>query len=61
MSRVFGFPLPWSLELTLLLFAWFAFLAASQASRRKTHLGVDILTMHLPLRVQKIIQIINKY
>jgi TRAP-type C4-dicarboxylate transport system permease small subunit len=60
MSRVFGFSLPWSMDLTLLLFGWFAFLAASQATRRKAHLGVDLITSRLPIKTQYIIDLINK-
>lgn len=59
MSRVFGFPLPWSLELILVFFAWFSFLSASQAVRRKTLLGIDIFTRHLPHKVQHVLEIIN--
>jgi len=52
MSRAFSFPLPWSLELVLLLFAWFVFLAASQSSEYRRHLGVDLLTSKFPKKVQ---------
>ena len=60
MSRAFKFPLPWSLDLTLLLFAWFAFLAASQATRKNAHMGVDFLTSRLPKKIQEIIVVFNK-
>lgn len=59
-SRAFDFPLPWSIDVTLLLFCWFAFLAASQSTRRKANLGVDIITKHLPKPVQNIIELVNK-
>lgn len=60
MSRAFNFPLPWSIDVILLLFCWFAFFAASQATRRKANLGVDIIVRHLPKTVQNIIDLINK-
>jgi TRAP-type C4-dicarboxylate transport system permease small subunit len=60
MSRTFDFPLPWSLDLTLLLFAWFAFLASTQAARRNAHMGVDILVKYLPGKVRGIIDVFNK-
>lgn len=60
MSRVFGISLPWSMELTLLLFAWLAFLSAAQASRHNAHNGVDILYNVLPEKAQRVITVINK-
>jgi TRAP-type C4-dicarboxylate transport system permease small subunit len=60
MSRSFGFPLPWSMDLTMLMFGWFGFLAASQATRRGAHLGVDILTRLFPKKVQQQIALVNK-
>lgn len=59
-SRAIDVPLPWSLDLTLLLFAWFAFLSASQSTRRNANLGVDIIVRHLPKNVQNIIELFNK-
>ena len=60
MSRAFNFPLPWSIDIILLLFCWFAFCAASQATRRKANLGVDILIRHFPKKVRDVIDLINK-
>ena len=60
LSRLINVPLPWSLELTLLLFAWFAFLAASQATRHGAHLGVNVFVKLLPQKIQDIILALNK-
>ena len=60
LSRASNYPLPWSLELTLLLFAWFSFLAGSQATRRKANMGVDFLVRLLPKTAQNVVDLINK-
>jgi TRAP-type C4-dicarboxylate transport system permease small subunit len=60
MSRTFGFPLAWSMDLVMLLFAWFGFLAASQATRRGAHLGVDIITNALPQKAQQCVLLFNR-
>lgn len=51
-SRTFNFPLPWSLDLILLFFAWFTFLAAAQTAQRKRHMGVDLFTSKIPKKIQ---------
>lgn len=60
LARYLDFTVTWSLDLVLLLFAWFAFLACSQSTRRKANLGVDILTRHFSQRVQCAIELINR-
>lgn len=60
LARYLNFTVTWSLDLVLLLFAWFAFLACSQSTRRKANLGVDILTRHFSKAVQNIIDLVNR-
>lgn len=57
--RWIGFPLPWSVEMAQLFYAWFAFLAAAQALRRKAHIGVDFITRRFPNKIQNITTIIE--
>jgi TRAP-type C4-dicarboxylate transport system permease small subunit len=57
--RSIGYPVPWSVDMAQLFFAWFAFLGASQALRRDSHIGVDVLTRILPERYQRIINIVH--
>lgn len=59
LARYMNFTVTWSLDLVLLLFSWFAFLACSQSARRKANLGVDILTRHFSERLQWKIQLFN--
>jgi len=55
--RSAGYPVPWSVDMAQLLFAWFAFMAASQALRRDSHIGVDFFTRNLPIKYQKYISL----
>ncbi len=58
-TRTFNRPIIWSIEIAQLLFAWLAFLGANQAMRAGAHIGVDLLTRGLPLRIRTIIALFN--
>ena len=58
-TRTFNRPIIWSIEIAQLLFAWLAFLGANQAMRAGAHIGVDVLTRHLPPRVRKAVALFN--
>jgi TRAP-type C4-dicarboxylate transport system permease small subunit len=47
-SRTFGAPLIWSVDLAQILFIWLCFLGANRAMRLKAHIGVDMLVRNLP-------------
>ena len=49
-TRFFGHPLVWSVDLAQLLFIWVCFLGADKAMREKTHLGMEIPIKYLPSR-----------
>lgn len=51
-------PIIWADDISLLLFGWCAFLAADIAMRSNRLVGMDILTSKLPVKVQKILQIV---
>lgn len=61
LARYMNFTVTWSLDLVLLLFLWFAFLACCQSTRRKANLGVDILTRHFSKRLQCGIELFNRF
>lgn len=48
-GRTLNISFLWSNDLSLLLFAWFCFLAISLASYRQTHPLVDLLIERIPL------------
>lgn len=58
-GRFLNFSFMWSLDLVLLLFAWFAFLSSSQAIRRKSVINMTLLVNRLPKKVQTAIAIFN--
>ena len=49
-TRFFGHPLVWSVDLAQLLFIWVCFLGADKAMREKTHLGMEIPIKYLPYK-----------
>jgi len=49
-SRFFGHPLVWSVDLAQLLFIWVCFLGADKAMRDKTHLGMEVPVKYLPYK-----------
>lgn len=58
-ARFFNISWVWSLDLILLLFAWFSFLASSQAIRRKSIVNMPILVDRLPKKAQQVIAVFN--
>ena len=58
-TRSFNRPIIWSIEIAQLLFAWLAFLGANQAMRAGAHIGVDVLTRHLPPRLHQAVAVFN--
>lgn len=57
---LFRSPLPWSEELARYCFVWIVFLGATLGLERGVHIGVDILTILLPARVQRWLAVINE-
>ena len=51
-------PLAWTEEVARHLMVWSALLGAAVAYRRKGHLGMDILVMHLPRPWQRRVEIV---
>ncbi len=54
-------PLPWSEELARYCFVWIVFLGATLGLERGVHIGVDILTILLPRRVQRWLSVVNEF
>lgn len=51
---VFNAPIPWAEEVSLAIFAWFIFLGAGSAIRKKSVVSVDILYNEFSLKLKKI-------
>jgi TRAP-type C4-dicarboxylate transport system permease small subunit len=54
-------PLPWSEELARYCFVWIVFLGATLGLERGVHIGVDLLTILLPRRVQRWLTVVNEF
>ena len=56
--RMANRPVIWADDICLLLFSWCAFMGADMAMRANRLVGMDILTSALPIRVQKVLQLV---
>ncbi|WP_372394874.1 TRAP transporter small permease [Azospirillum sp. HJ39] len=57
-TRWFGYPLVWSVDVAQLLFAWASFLGADLALRKHAHIGIDYLVKRLPARPRAVLDIV---
>jgi len=58
-TRVFGVPNVWVLEVTQMFFAWTCLLAASIAFRQSSHFSVEFLSQFLPGPLRKWNQVLQ--
>ena len=49
---VFNSPIQWAEEFSRYAYIWVVFLGAAACSKRKTHIVIDAVTSHLPVRTQ---------
>jgi TRAP-type C4-dicarboxylate transport system permease small subunit len=56
-TRAFGAPVIWAIDVAMLLFIWCAFFGADKALRNRQHIIIDIVVRALPQRVQRILLI----
>ncbi|MCL2010238.1 MAG: TRAP transporter small permease subunit [Synergistaceae bacterium] len=52
-SRFLGYPVNWAVDISLLIFAWIAFMGADVGIRQNRIINVDFLTSKFPLKYQK--------
>ena len=55
--RFFRVSMSWNIDLAMLLLAWTSFLGADIAWRSGQLIGIDILTRHFPIKVQKVLSL----
>jgi TRAP-type C4-dicarboxylate transport system permease small subunit len=58
-SRAFGSPVLWAIDVAMLLFIWCAFLGADAALRAHQHIIIDIVVRLFPQRVQRALLIVH--
>ncbi|EJE3860485.1 TRAP transporter small permease [Escherichia coli] len=51
-SRSIGYPVIWSLEIAMVLFAWVSMFAIDYAFQTRRHIGIDALTNLFPQQLQ---------
>ncbi|SMP59030.1 TRAP transporter small permease [Anoxynatronum buryatiense] len=57
--RWLGIDMSWSTDMAQLVFAWVCFIGADLAMKQKRHMGVEILTDKLPVRMRNSVYLIN--
>ena len=60
MMRTFGLPLNWAQDAALIMFAWLSFIGGDIALHSTGLIGVDLIVVHFPKAVQKVIDILFK-
>jgi TRAP-type transport system small permease protein len=58
-SRVFGYPLNWSLDFATAFFAWACFFCADIAWRRNNLMAIEFVQNRLPAGLQKAVRLAN--
>lgn len=58
-TRYAGYPINWSVDMAVCLFAWCTFLSADVAMRNNKLMKVDFLIRKLSLKNQDLVEIIN--
>jgi TRAP-type C4-dicarboxylate transport system permease small subunit len=56
-TRAFGAPVIWAIDVAMLLFIWCAFFGADKALRNRQHIIIDIAVRYLPQRLQRLLLI----
>lgn len=57
--KLFSFVFVWSEEITLLCLTWFCFIGIAIGFREKVHLAMDVVTEHLPAKVNFVLDRFN--
>ncbi|ABR47494.1 Tripartite ATP-independent periplasmic transporter, DctQ component [Alkaliphilus metalliredigens QYMF] len=58
-TRFFGSPIIWSIDLAQLLFIWISMLGADAALKKKSHIGVDLIVKKLPTKFQNTVTLVT--
>ena len=57
-ARGIGKPLAWSLDVAQLLLCWTSLVGADVAFRHDKFIGLDLFTRRMPVKVQKVLEIV---
>ena len=56
-TRAFGAPVLWAIDVAMLMFIWCAFFGANKALRNRQHIIIDIVVRYFPQRWQRVLLI----
>ncbi|BES83715.1 hypothetical protein PEC302107_07240 [Pectobacterium araliae] len=59
-GRAVGYPLIWSIEISMVLFAWVSMFAIHYSQANQRNMGIDFLLKRLPESLQNVIDYINR-
>ncbi len=59
-GRALGYPLIWSLEVAMVIFAWVSVLAIDYALQTRRHIGIDAVVNLMPPRLRQLCEWINE-
>jgi len=60
-TRYMGYPINWSVDMAVCLFAWCTFLAGDVALRNNKLMNVDFLIRKLPEKNKNVVELINLF
>ncbi|MGQ0545042.1 MAG: TRAP transporter small permease [Betaproteobacteria bacterium] len=58
-TRLFGYPINWAVDVATCLFAWAVFFCADIAWRRGNLMSIEVVTSRLPPRLQAACRLLN--
>lgn len=59
-GRAVGYPLIWSIEISMVLFAWVSMFSIHYAQVNQRNMGIDFLSKRLPIGVQNLLYYISQ-
>lgn len=57
--RLFKYPIPWSVDLSQLMFIWISMIGADVVLKKKSHMGVDLVVRMFPKAAQKALELLS--
>lgn len=59
-GRCIGYPLIWSIEISMVLFAWVSMFSIHYAHAQHRNMGIDFLSKRLPEQIQNLFDYVNQ-
>ncbi|MBS3950633.1 MAG: TRAP transporter small permease subunit [Peptococcaceae bacterium] len=59
LARTLRHPVSWAIDIAIFLFVWCVFFSADIAMRKDKLVTVDIVTVYLPPKIQRVLKLVN--